>query len=239
MDNGAAKLFFRLILLAGFLLASFQARAGMPEALAAYKAGNFAGAMKELGPLAEGGLAEAQFYVGLMYDNGDGVVQDYRKAIDWYTKAADQGFALAESNLGVIYEIGGTVDRDLKKAEQLYLKAAEQGDASAQHNLAAMYYVGRGDDIPRNYEKALKWYKASADQGDAASQKDLGRMYEFGQVVDTDYAEAYKWYALSAEAGNEQAQSYLDATKLKITPDQLKQAEASIKDWKNKHKKSK
>jgi len=40
-------------------------------------------------PLA--GEADAQFLLGLMYDNGEGVPQDYKQAIKWYTKVAEQG----------------------------------------------------------------------------------------------------------------------------------------------------
>lgn len=35
-----------------------------------------------------------------MYDNGYGVKQDYKKAVEWYTKSANQGDAHAEYNLG-------------------------------------------------------------------------------------------------------------------------------------------
>ena len=39
--------------------------------------------------------------LGLMYDTwSDGVPQDYEKAIDWYTKSAEQGFAAAQHSLG-------------------------------------------------------------------------------------------------------------------------------------------
>ena len=37
-----------------------------------------------------------------MYDNGDGVLQDYAEAIRWYQLAADQGYARAQFRLGVM-----------------------------------------------------------------------------------------------------------------------------------------
>jgi TPR repeat protein len=37
----------------------------------------------------------------LMYKNGDGIPHDYKKAIKWWTKAADQGHASAQYNLGL------------------------------------------------------------------------------------------------------------------------------------------
>jgi TPR repeat protein len=42
---------------------------------------------------ADQGNADAQFYLGLLYDNGKGVPQDYAEAVKWLRKAADQGLA--------------------------------------------------------------------------------------------------------------------------------------------------
>ena len=50
-----------------------------------------------------------------MYDNGKGVLQDYKEAVKWYTKAAEQGHANAQSNLGVKYDNGEGVLQDFKK----------------------------------------------------------------------------------------------------------------------------
>ena len=49
------------------------------------------------------GFAEAQFSLGVMYDEGQGVRQDYYKAVEWYTKAAKQGYADAQFNLALMY----------------------------------------------------------------------------------------------------------------------------------------
>ncbi len=68
-------------LCAGFTVGlTAPAWAGSDEALAAYARGDYATAVREWRPLAEQGVAEAQFYLGLMYDNGQGVPQDYAKA---------------------------------------------------------------------------------------------------------------------------------------------------------------
>ena len=52
---------------------------------------------------AEQGLAEAQHNLGLMYEHGDGVDLDYKKALEWYEKAAEQGHAQAQCNLCLLY----------------------------------------------------------------------------------------------------------------------------------------
>ena len=53
--------------------------------------------------LADQGDAFAQYDLGVMYANGQGVPQDYAQAVAWYRKAADQGNAAAQTNLGVMY----------------------------------------------------------------------------------------------------------------------------------------
>ena len=59
--------------------------------------------------LAEGGDKIAQYNLGVMYENGRGVPQDYKEAVKWYTKCAEQGAADAQYNLGVMYANGREV----------------------------------------------------------------------------------------------------------------------------------
>lgn len=56
--------------------------------------------------LDETGDAEAQYQMGLVYENGSGVKQDHAAAAEWYRKAAEQGHAIAQYFLGFLYEIG-------------------------------------------------------------------------------------------------------------------------------------
>ena len=57
----------------------------------AYERGDFATALREWNPLAEQGHALAENNLGVMYYNGQGVPQDYKAAVKWYTLAAKQG----------------------------------------------------------------------------------------------------------------------------------------------------
>ena len=56
--------------------------------LIAAKSPDFTTALKEWKPLAEQGHTEAQFYLGVLYNNGLGVFQDHKKAVKWYRLAA-------------------------------------------------------------------------------------------------------------------------------------------------------
>ena len=57
----------------------------------ASKRGDYVTALREWTPLAEQGDASAQYNLGVMYGNGQGVPQDYKAALEWYTLAAEQG----------------------------------------------------------------------------------------------------------------------------------------------------
>ena len=92
---------------------------------------------------AEQGDVEAQTNLGWMYDNGQGVPQDYKEAVRWYTKAAEQGDAEAQTNLGWMYRNGDGVPQDEKEAARWFRLAAEQGYAEAQYNLKLIERLGR------------------------------------------------------------------------------------------------
>jgi TPR repeat protein len=87
-------------------------------AVAAYEKGlaahekAYATALRLLRPLAEQGNAVAQYNLGVMYAQGQGVSQDYAAAASWYLKAAEQGNAVAQYNIGVMYEDGQGVPQD-------------------------------------------------------------------------------------------------------------------------------
>ena len=120
---------------------------------------------------AVGGDAEAQSNLGLMYEIGEGVPEDYKEAVKWYCKAAEQGNAIAQSNLGLMYYHGDGVPEDDKEAVKWYRKAAEQGDAEAQYNLGLMYDKGEG--VLEDSVTAYAWCNIAAVNGHelAKSQK--------------------------------------------------------------------
>ncbi len=68
----------------GFTLGlTAPAWAGFDEGVAAYNRGDYATTLREWRPLAEQGNAKAQFFLGIMYDKGKGVPQDYAEAVGW------------------------------------------------------------------------------------------------------------------------------------------------------------
>ena len=77
---------------------------------------------------AERGHSKAQCYLGVMYEEGRGVKQDYFKAVEWYQKAADQGQSDAQFNLGLLYYDGEGVRQNYTKAKEYFGLACDNKD---------------------------------------------------------------------------------------------------------------
>jgi len=106
---------------------------------------------------------DAQYNLALMYDNGEGVPQDYAEAVKWYRLAAEQGHAKGQYNLALMYDNGEGVPQDYAEAVKWYRLAAEQGVASAQTNLGLMYYNGTG--VLQDNSVAHMWFNIGSANG--------------------------------------------------------------------------
>lgn len=153
---------------------------------------------------AEQGYIPAEYRLGKMYLDGNGVIQDFKQGYDWLLKAAEQGYAEAQFELGGMYNVGKGVPKDSAKAAIWFQKSAEQGNAEAQLLIGLMYR--HGDGVPKNYVKAAIWFQKLAEQGDAFAQVLLGLMYKHGEGVPKDSAKAAIWLQKSAEQGDDTAQ---------------------------------
>ena len=109
------------------------------------------------------GQADAQFTLGLLYETGKGVPQDYATSVKWYRQAAEQGHALAQNNLGNLCFKGLGMPQDFALAMRWYRQAAEQGETIAQYNLGYHYANGKG--VKRDYVLAYKWFNLGAIKG--------------------------------------------------------------------------
>jgi len=117
---------------------------------------------------AEKGDAQAQFNLGVMYDRGQGVAQNYVEAIKWYSKAADQNEVGAQFMLGRMHHEGRGIIQDYNKAAKWYQMAAEYGNDKAQYYLGTMHHIGEGVSI--DLKEAEKWYRLAANQGHNTAQ---------------------------------------------------------------------
>jgi TPR repeat protein len=184
----AARLSWLLPLL---LVPLSAASAGVPEGIAAYKAEDYATALREFRAGAQKGDPEAAFYLGWMYDNADGVGHDDAEAARWYRRAADDGYAPAQHYLGLIYADGEGVGQDLDEAAKWFRRAALQGNPGAQYSLGVMYRDGVAVD--KDPVEALKWLTLAVqgatpdDNEEAASAHEaLARSLSPEQLAEAD-----------------------------------------------------
>ncbi len=157
--------------------------------------------------LARQGEVIAQFNLGVMYANGQGIAQNDKHAVYCYQKAAEQGYAKAQNNFGWMYGKGRGLEQNYKQAVFWYRKAADQGNAIAQSNLGVMYQNGSG--VATDDEQAVFWYRKAAEQDYANAQNNLGWMYQNGRGIEQNDEQAVFWYLKAAEQGSADAQKIL------------------------------
>ena len=141
----------------------------------AWKVENYKEAAIYLEKASKQGNVKAQYILGILYKNGQGVEQSMQKCVEWWEKSASQGFVTAQTRLGLCYSNGDGVAKDYKKAAYWWQKAADQGDADAQCLLGACYLEGEG--VPKDLKKAKELLHKAADQGQENAikvLKDLG-----------------------------------------------------------------
>jgi len=96
----------------------------------AYDRANYATSLAVWLPQAQGGDAQAQNYVGEIYEQGLGREPDFVQAAQWYQKAAAQNYTRAQLNLAYLYEQGLGVTKDPLKALNLYRQGSGITDDS-------------------------------------------------------------------------------------------------------------
>jgi TPR repeat protein len=154
------SLVLSLLLPSGAALAS---AGDFNKGLKAFAAGDFKTVLAEWVPLAKLGHVIAQNNLGVMYANGNGVLENDKAAVEWLTLAAEQGYADSQHNLGAMYDHGEGVPENDKTAVKWYTLAAEQGYAEAQFYLGRAYEFG--DGVLTNKWRAYMWYDLSTSIG--------------------------------------------------------------------------
>lgn len=209
-----------LLIVAGTAAASEEAATG----IAAYESGDYERAYQSFLPLAVKGDADAQYMLGLMYANGQGVDQNFYESGKMYRQAGNQGHVGAQVNLGSLFEnCKGTGPCNREAAANWYRRAADQGDALAQYNLGVMYGIGRG--VVENEWEAKTLFRKAAEQGYAPAQYNLAVTYELGLGGPVDKVAAYAWYELAASRGYDDANSGRNKIVAGLSEAEIAQAE--------------
>jgi uncharacterized protein len=151
-------------------------------------------------------ITGANFRIGDMYADGNGVPKDASEADRWYqhgvemaSAGAQAGWLTAEVYLANAYLQSKGVPMDYGEAMHWMQHAAEHGNRQAQVSLGSMYRDGQG--TPQNYGEAMYWYRKAADQGSALAEWMIGRLYFDGKGVIRDFTEAATWFRKATGEG--------------------------------------
>jgi TPR repeat protein len=191
----------------------------LDECIDAAKSFEFIKAPQLCEPLAEQGVAEAQFSLGYMYDYS----RNYEPGVMWYKLAAEQGHPRALYNLAVMTRHGRGLPENIKDAIKLYHLSAEQGYSEAQWVLGERYQHGR--NVIVNYTEAVRLYRLSAKHGHIHGMYNLAYMYREGKGIEQDIIYAYMWFNLAGEAGNSAAKGQREILSEKMTTKELRIAQ--------------
>jgi len=187
----------------------------------------------ELKSRAKSGDADAQYNLGIFYDNKEGKTRNARQAVNWYTKAAEQGLASAQFNLGRMYVNGKGVTQDVELGVAWQLKAAEQGLASAQFAIGKRYLSGV--DLAQDNQHAQDMFFKAAEQGLADAQNQLGAMYFKGEGIPKDIVQAHKWFNIASTSDNESAKRYRSILEEIMEQEQIEEAQELAREWLAEH----
>lgn len=137
---------------------------------------DLASRLARLRQAASQGDAEAQYRLGLHFEQGDDCPRDDEQATLWFRKSAEQGHVKAQLAMGRLSDYGKGVSPDHAQAAVWYRRAAEQGNTEAQYVLGWKYAQGQG--LPQDENLALEWYRKAAAQGHGLAQKRLKALEE-------------------------------------------------------------
>jgi TPR repeat protein len=196
--------------------------------LRAYRRGDYAGAAQIWRRAAERGDRDAQYHLGLLYRDGQGVPTDRAQALAWFRKSADQGFTDSQLQIGVMYAQGLGVPRDYAQAREWYLRAAAKQNSWALHNLGMIYLYGQG--VSKDEAKAWDYLRQSADGNNPWAQRRLGEWH----AARAELVEAYKWYSLAMKTGDQKAKDQRRDVAAKMNFQQIDQAEELTEKWRMK-----
>ncbi|KAF9092924.1 hypothetical protein BGX29_007236 [Mortierella sp. GBA35] len=156
-----------------------------------------------------------------MYREGQGVVQDHVKAMEWFLKAAKDGHAASQRQVGSMYYRGQGVDQEYSKTVEWMLRAADQGLALAQRTVGRFYNEGFG--VPQNHSMANKVSNRIMPRPLGGTSRQLvKKMQDCSSgsarcsmtVLESskqDYRAAAEWYLKAANQGHAMAQNNLGA----------------------------
>ncbi|MCK1360053.1 tetratricopeptide repeat protein [Bradyrhizobium sp. 199] len=164
---------------------------------------------------AEGGHPIAQWKLGRMYANGDGVAQDDLRAFEYFSRVANahaedspsapqaQIVANAFVALGRYYLTGipnSKIKSDPERAREMFSYAASYfGNADAQYDLARLY-LKTPDASREDFRYGARWLGLAAQKGQHEAQALLGQMLFNGDRLPRQAARGLMWLTLARDS---------------------------------------
>ncbi len=181
-------------------------------------------AVQSLEYAAENGHPLAQWKLGRMYAEGEGVAHNDLKAFEYFRRIADSHaddnpdaresrfVANAFVALGQYYMQGipnSEVKKDPERAREMFAYAASYfRDPDAQYYLARLYLDGVG--APHDPRTAARWFGLSAHKGLCKSQAMLGAMLFTGDHVPRQAARGLMWLTLAKDSADPSDQEWIN-----------------------------
>lgn len=125
-------------------------------------------------------------------------LDEEEKALEWFTKAAEQGEGEGYLGAARIYK----KRNEFYKAQKNYKEGAERGNTYAQLELAEMLLSG---GLFYDKDKAVYWLKKSADGDNVYAIKKLAEFYRDGNVLKQDISKTVYWLKKGAKLGDDTA----------------------------------
>jgi TPR repeat protein len=197
----------------------------LQSGLASYQAGNPASCVAALTYAAAGGESLAQWKLGRMYADGDGVTRDEYKAYEYFSEIVDRydednaswrdqsvaASAFVAVGLFDLKGITGALPADAEEAQRLFRFAATHfSDANAQYQLARLYLDG-APGVPKSRMQAARWLHLAAEKNHVESQALLGQMLFSGEGIPAQRARGLMWMTLAREGAVGKSQDWIRA----------------------------
>tara|TARA_A100001011_G_scaffold356312_1_gene400265 strand:- start:71 stop:832 length:762 start_codon:yes stop_codon:yes gene_type:complete len=153
------------------------------EGLKFYDKGNYADALQRWKSASKAGSKEADFLLGFLYD---GVLQNEKEALFFFTKAALSGHIQAQVNVGLKYEKGEGTNVNREQAIYWYSLAAFNQDNNAQFRLASLLQEESGKAKESHF-----WFGKSAELGNPEAHLALATNFILGRGVEKNLTLAH------------------------------------------------
>jgi TPR repeat protein len=197
---------------------------------------------------ADQGRPSAQWQLGRMYADGDGVPRDDLRAFEYFSQIANshadeppgtqQALMVADAfvALGRYYLKGipnSAVKADRARARAMFAYAASYfGDADAQYELGRLYLDGK----PSDQREAARWLLLAATKGHCRAEVVLGDLLFRGRYVPRQAARGLMWLTLGRDcAGTDEGwvKPLYDSDIRRASDDERALALVYLKDWIN------